>query len=243
MAIEPAFLERILHIGRRENVIPGGSVLILGDCDFLFDWAVRNAETDRRKFRELYGLSRLETIDVVGSPSIRFDLHQEAPSELRGQFDLIIDAGTIYNCFDVSSVFKNCFDLLKDTGLIIHHCALTGYFGRAYYNIHPALFKDLFEQNGFSITDMEVRVFKELSAFARWQRRWKNWRGIPTGQYKDIDERATFLKYADFVDMEFTETPASGAAMLPNDALLLCAARRRERQTFVKPIPSYYLKQ
>jgi SAM-dependent methyltransferase len=240
MAIDPFFLQRIVDIGNREKVFPGGDVLILGDCQFHTEWSTGENAADRERFRRTYKLRRVETIDITGSPSIQMDLHQDAPEALRNQFDMIIDAGTLYNCFDVASVLRNCFEMLKDEGVIIHHSALTGYFGRAYYNIHPAMFKDLFEQNDFTITNMEVRVFKELSWFAKVQRIWRTWRGIPCGQYKRIGEKSVFLRRADFVDMEFTSDVATQAAMLPNDALILCAARRSKRGHFVKPIASFY---
>jgi len=240
MAIDGPFLGKIVEIATREKLFPAGNVLILGDCNFVTDWSTGDNVTDRERFREIFGLKRVETVDAFGTPSILMDLSNEPPQTLRGQFDLVIDAGTLYNCFDIASVFKNCFEMMKDKSVIIHHSALTGYFGRAYYNLHPSLFNDLFEQNKFVITDMEIRVFKTASLLARLQRGWSRLKGLPFGNYKPIDPHATFLNYADLVDMAFGTDAEPAAAMLPNDALVLCAARRTKRCDFVRPLPSFY---
>jgi len=217
-------------------------MLILGDTRFHLPWASADNAIDRERFRELCELTRVDTIDVFGKPSIHHDLHEPVPNELRNQFDMVVDDGTLFCCFDVATVLKNCFDMLKDKGVILHQAALTGYYGRCYYNIHPAFFKDVYEQNNFTILAMEVRVFKELSWRAKVQRMLRDWRGLPVGRFKPIGHSATFLRHADFVDMEFTEEPAVAAPMLPNDALVLCVARRSERQQFVRPLPTYYAK-
>jgi hypothetical protein len=239
MGIDTPFLERILAIGRQEGVFPGGSVLILGDCRFFASWATGDNAADRQEFKERYKLARVETIDVFGNPSIRMDLHESPPDSLRNQFDMVLDAGTLFCCFDVATVLRNCFDMMKDSAVIIHQAGLTGYFGRCYFNFHPALFRDFYEQNDFVVTNMEVRVFKETCLAAKIQRIWKTWLSRPVGDYKAID-RGSHVSYADFVDMKFVERTDKTASMLPIDALILCAARRRMRREFLRPLPSYY---
>jgi len=239
MGIDTPFLYRIAEIGTKEGIFPGGDVLILGDCRFHTPWATGDNAADRDRFRDEYKLGRVETVDVFGSPSIVMDLHQQAPPELRNRFDMIIDAGTMFCCFDVATVAKNCFEMLKDDGVIVHQAALSGYYGRCYYNFHPSLFKDLYEQNGFALTNMEIRVFREPNWLARLQYRYRRWRKLPVGEYAGIGA-GTFLDYADFAEMQFGEKPGVVAAMIPIDALIICAARRRERREFVRPLPSYY---
>lgn len=237
MGIDVGFLERIAEIGRRLGLFPGCSVLILGDCKFYTPWSCENNREDLSYFKELFGLLRAETIDVAGSPSIRLDLQKPLPSELSNQFDLIIDAGTLFWCFDVAAVLENCLSMMKDRGTIIHLCALTGHFGRGYYNIHPKLFRDFYVQNGFEILSTEVRVHKQMNRLANFQRKFWDWRGRSVGSYVPIGKDALFLKNANFVSMEFTNEVAAQAPMLPNDALFLCAATREQRLAFVRPIP------
>jgi SAM-dependent methyltransferase len=237
MGIDTGFLDRIDEIGRRLGLFPGGSVLILGDCKFHTPWSCGNNLEDLSYFKRLFGLIRVETVDVAGRPSIRRDLQKPLPPELTNQFDLIIDAGTLFWCFDIAAVLENCLSMLKDQGAMIHVCALTGHFGRGYYNIHPKLFRDFYEQNGFAMLSTEVRVHKQVSRLANLQRKLMEWRGRSVGDYQAIRKDALFLKNADFVSMEFTEQIATESPMLPNDALFLCAATRRERMAFVRPIP------
>lgn len=238
MAIDTPFLERIAAIGASEGIFPRGSVLILGDCNFFTSWSRGNNAEDLRRFREAYDLGRVETVDALGTPSIRLDLQSPVPSILHDQFDMVIDAGTLFWCFDVAAVLKNCLAMLKDRGVVIHVCALTGHFGRGYYNLHPKLFRDFYVSNGFEIISAEVRVHKQTSRLAMWQKKMSEWRGRVVGEFRQIPERAFFLKDADFVSMEFTEEVAASAPMLPNDALFLFAARRVHRSEFVRPLPS-----
>jgi hypothetical protein len=240
MGIDTPFLDRIVAIGRNEGMFPNGNVLILGDCRFHTSWASGDNAVDRERFREMYGLGRLETVDMFGAPSLRMDLHEPPPDHLRGQFDMVIDAGTLFCCFDVAAVLRGCFEMMKDEAIIVHLSGLTGYYGRCYYNFHPAMFRDLYEQNDFVITNMEIRVFKETCLAARLQQMWARWRRRPVGDYVRIDQSSTYVKYADFIGMEFTKEAAATPPMLPVDALILCAARRRERRAFTRPLPSYY---
>jgi len=184
-----------------------------------------------------FGLARVESVDVAGNPSIKLDLQEQLPSELVSQFDLIIDAGTLFWCFDLASVLKNCLMMLKDRGAMIHVCALTGHFGRGYYNIHPKMFRDFYAQNGLEMLATEIRVHKQPSLVAKAQKKLWGWSGRSTGGYVPIGGHALFLKNADFVSMEFTSEATSEAPMLPNDALFLCAAKRERRSAFTRPIP------
>jgi hypothetical protein len=237
MGIDVCLLDRFAELGKRHDLFSNRSVLILGDCKFYTPWASGNNATDLLYFKELFGLARAETIDIAGDPSIRLDLQGRLPSELGGQFDVVIDAGTLFWCFDVAAVLENCLTMLKDCGDIIHVCALTGHFGRGYYNIHPKLFRDFYEQNGFEIFATEIRVHKQMSRLARLQKKLWEWKGRSIGNYLPVNKDALFLKNADFVSMEFTSETATEAPMLPNDALFLCAARRDQRVAFVRPIP------
>jgi len=237
MGIDSGFLDRIAEIGRRQGIFPGGSVLILGDCKFYTPWSGGDNRGDLLRFKEQFGLSRVETVDLAGDPSLRLDLQKRFPAELESQFDMIIDAGTLFWCFDIAAVLENCLAALGDAGTIVHVCALTGHFGRGYYNIHPKMFRDFYEQNGFRMLATEVRVHKQMSRLAVLQRKIWEWRGLPTGGYVPVGKDALFLKRADFVSMEFTPDVATGAQMLPNDALFLCAAARDKRSDFVRPIP------
>ena len=239
MGIDTAFLDRLIAIGRDEKVLPDGTTLILGDCKFYTSWASGDNAADRLHFQRSYGFSRVETVDMVGAPTITADLQQPISGGLRDQFDMIVDAGTLFWCFDVAAVLKNCFEMLRDRGIMVHLTALTGHFGRGYYNMHPTFFRDVYAQNGFEIITIEVRVHKQLSRVAKLQRKLWELRKNPVGNFKRIAENATYLRYANFVDMDFTSEVAVAAPMLPNDALILCAARRRRRQEFVRAVPSF----
>jgi hypothetical protein len=237
MGIDVCLLDRFAELGKQHDLFSNRSVLILGDCKFYTPWASGNNATDLLYFKELLGLARVESIDIAGNPSIRLDLQGRITSDFDGQFDVVIDAGTLFWCFDIAAVLKNCLTMLKDRGDMIHVCALTGHFGRGYYNIHPKMFRDFYEQNGFEIFATEIRVHKQISRLARLQKKLWEWKGRSVGTYLPMSKDALFLKSADFVSMEFTRETATGAPLLPNDALFFCAAHRERRSAFVRPIP------
>src|SRR3954462_6650607 len=142
MGIDAAFFERIAAIGREQRLFPGANVAILGDFRFHTQWARGASRADLARFARELGLARVETLDIMGPPTITLDLHEPLPDTLVGQFDIVVDAGTVHCCFDVAAVLKNCLALLKQRGSIFHLSALTGYFGRAYYCFNPLLLKD-----------------------------------------------------------------------------------------------------
>src|ERR1051326_4433277 len=110
---------------------------IIGDCTFHLPWRTGDNRRDLASFAERLGLSRCETIDVYGTPTIRMDLHDELPPSLKGAFDLVIDAGTLCCCFDVARAWRNLLDMLAPDGGIFHLPALTGYMARCYSKLQP----------------------------------------------------------------------------------------------------------
>jgi len=82
---------------------------------------------------------------------------------------------------------------------------------------------------------MAVRVHKQHGRRALWQRRWSELRKRSIGEFVAIPTGATFLEDADFVSMDFYVGGYDKRAMLPNDAQILCAARRVHRSQFGCP--------
>ncbi len=240
MGIDSFFWDRLSSIGEVRGIFAGRSVAILGDCRFITSWATGDNAIDLEHFRKVLGIARIETLDIGGAPTIRMDLHEPLPRDLQGQFDVVIDAGTVHCCFDVARVLENCLGLLKDGGTIFHLSALTGFMGRAYYCFNPLLFKDFYAANGFTPITCEYRATKTAFPAARRLRRWLRLRGRQADGFHPIPLETPYLQHADYFRMTFGPDSSHFAQMLPNDAVILFAATRTAPRPFTRPIPSFF---
>ncbi len=250
MALEPQDIRKLFSL--RQSRPGGQSGLILGDCAFLFSKSyladlsgnqalVRSEEAATvADVAQALGFTRLDTIDLFGSPTIRFDLQSPCvPAELRQQYDWIIDAGTVFCCFNVSRVLQNVLDMLRPAGTVFHLAGLAGYLGRSYYSLSPMLFADFYLQNGFEIVEMGVRVKPRHAGVSRWL--FNRRRDRVDREWRRIGVRDHFVAKADAENLTFREHHGSDETdVLPNNALIMCVATRQQALPFKDAIPGYY---
>jgi hypothetical protein len=203
-----------VHLLREiEALEPRGRCMILGDCTFHGTWAKHDGR-DLQRFADMTGLEA-DTIDAFGDPTVRADLQEPLPDELAASYDLVVDAGTICCCFDLAAAWRNALSMVKPNGTIVHHAILTGFFGRGYYSIGPAVFRDLYAVNGYEITRMAIK---------------------PHGQpYETHDPDAVFAS-----DDGWSTTNRGPVTELPGDAAVLCIARQRDVVPFTNALPDFY---
>lgn len=240
MGIAQPVFDDILSTVRTEFPDKSPSVAIMGDCTFHTTWRTGDNRADLLRFASEIGAGRIETIDVYGAPTIKHDLHQPIPAELVGQFDLVIDAGTLYCCFDISAVWRNYLALLNPDGLIYHQAAMIGYMGRGYYNLHPMLFRDFYAQNGFDILAIKSLVRRGFEKRTVWQKiftRMMGLRPVPQQMAKDDIYLAAATPYT--VSFETAE-PDDRVRMMPADVDILCVAKRRECVPFAPAMPLFF---
>lgn len=243
MAIDNTFLERIAALGSEWHILPGGSVAILGDCRFITPWATGDNQADLAEFRRRYDLARAETLDIGGNPTIHLDLHAPLPNMLRGQFDMVIDAGTMHCCFDVARVLENILALMKDRGAVLHVSAFVGFTGRCYYKIDPSLLRDFYEQNGFSRIELWAKAGFAQGWLHRVIRKLRSLMGMAVAPVQSIPAGAMMIKRANAFAFDFSDRLEGAApATLPNDAVIMCAAWRDAAHPFTRPIPSFFRK-
>lgn len=198
---------------------PSGDALILGDCTF-HEWWARGGRGDLSRFAAAAGFDSVDTVDLFGEPTIRLDLGQPVPEELHGRYDWVIDAGTIFCCFDVAAVWRNALAMLKPGGTIFHNAGLTGYFGRSYYSFQPALFRDFYAVNGFEVTRMAVRGTRDQA------------------EYVPIEADQVYA--VDGPELRWAAEQNGAAPALPTDAVIVCAARQVEERPFTNAVPAHY---
>jgi SAM-dependent methyltransferase len=104
------------------------------------------------------GFGRVESIDYYPneSPTYVIDLNLPAPTELRGQFDLVYDGGTMEHCFNVPQVLLNAASLVAVGGLVIHHVPMNNWVDHGFYQFSPTLFFDFYGAAGFEELQMKI---------------------------------------------------------------------------------------
>ena len=112
-------------------------------------------------FQDMYG-SRLKSLDGFAheEPDIVHDLNQPVPKELEGAFSCIIDGGTMEHVFDVPTLLRNCFSMLKEGGFYISMVPTNNFNGHGLYQFSPDFFYSTFSAaNGMEIKDVFIVKF------------------------------------------------------------------------------------
>jgi len=213
MAIEKEDLE--LFLSFRQQNPQGRNCAILGDCKIY--------ESDIEQFSKLMNFDVVHTFDINGNPTYKIDLNEELPEHFYDKYDWVIDSGTLYCCFDVSTVLKNISNMLKEEGCIIHTANLAGFFGRGFYSLSPAFFKDFYSANNYKILHMATKT--------RTSRKWNG-----------INPQYTYLSKASKDEILFCEDSSGYIPEIPNDSLIFCFSKRKHKIKFTKPVPEHFIK-
>jgi SAM-dependent methyltransferase len=91
-------------------------------------------------FREL-GFGEIEALDASAfeGAGLVWDLNKPVPNDLRGQFGLIVDGGTLEHVFDVAQALDNVVDMLAPGGRFVSCTPFNGYPGHGFYQFSPEL--------------------------------------------------------------------------------------------------------
>jgi hypothetical protein len=103
------------------------------------------------------GASRIESIDAstYEGASIVHDLNQPLPGNLRAQFSVVLDGGTIEHIFDVAQTTRNIRDMLRSGGTFISVNICNGHAGHGLFQFSPEFYYSAFSPaNGFSRTSV-----------------------------------------------------------------------------------------
>lgn len=117
-----------------------------------------DAYIDDGSFFAGLGFSQVESMDFSNdeSPTYVHDLNSPIPDNLVSKFDTVYDGGTIEHVFDVRSVFKNIFDMLKVGGRIIHSSPSSNHVDHGFYMFSPTLFFDYYVCNKYKIHEIQL---------------------------------------------------------------------------------------
>ena len=114
--------------------------------------------------------------------------------------------------------------MVKVGGYVFHTGGLTGFYGRGYYALSPALYSEIYPINGFEVKLIGTRTRPNRN----------RWKLMQPGQ--------TYLKSCDEQGWEFTSESSPFVPMIPNDSMICCLAKKVEEKEFTKPVPEHFIK-
>jgi SAM-dependent methyltransferase len=178
---------------------------------------IGHTQPDDQALFRMMGFAAVESLDYSdfeGATHV-VDLNSDnlSPS-LIGQFDVVLDSGTIEHVFHVPNALKNALSLAKEGGRVIFLSPSSNHVDHGFYMYSPTLFMDYLTANGLRI---ETCYFIRYSPDGRrpWQAyRYtrESWRQFTIGV---LDDRP----YMVFVVA--TRVPGSSIGKIPQQALYL----------------------
>jgi SAM-dependent methyltransferase len=113
----------------------------------------------------LLGLSKeqLFTLDSddYEHADIIHDLNQPIPHHF-GQFDLIVNQGTLEHVFDIRQALWNLSDLTRVGGQVVH-MAPAAFLNHGFYNFNALLFADFYRQSGWIEEELYYSLWPKVS--------------------------------------------------------------------------------
>lgn len=256
MAIELTDLHEILNILEKRPQGARGRLLILGSADVHISSKVlsdlllkRGIKSDLHdelvtpfNLGDSLGFESTETLDVNGKASITHDLMLPVPDRLLERYDMIIDAGVLFWCFNPGIALQNILCMLRTGGDVVHITAVSGFYGRGYYNIHPKLLDDFYGKNKCIFL---VGTFRSRRVPQPFWRRVLNKIGVASpmlGGGNMLNTRSGGFGYSYLLEKErdlfqfSSEPPDHYLQMIPNDILGFLSYRKLEQSNMVSPV-------
>jgi hypothetical protein len=117
-------------------------------------------------FREVLRFDSVSSIDFSDyeGADIITDIGNTLPPGLAGQFDLVVDGGTLEHVFNFPLAAGNLMRLAKTGGAVYMQNPCNGLSGHGFYQFSPELMYRIFsQQNGFAVKFVRVAVGNSLS--------------------------------------------------------------------------------
>ena len=198
---------------------------------------IGNARLDDQALFRMMGFATVESFnysDYEGATHVVDFNNDNLPRSLVGQFDVVLDSGTIEHVFHVPNALKNTLSLAKEGGRVIFLSPSSNHVDHGFYMYSPTLFVDYLLANGLRI---ETCYFIRCSSDGRrpWQAyRYdrESWRQFSIGV---LDNRP----YMVFVVA--TRVPGSSIDKIPQQALyrerwnanIAMVSKRHERLKYI----------
>lgn len=106
-------------------------------------------------FFKSLGFKKIESLDISNKekPTWLADLNIGLEDKDIGKFDVVLDAGTIEHCFNISSAFSNIIKLVKTRGFVVHICPVNNWINHGFYQISPKTLRQFYQANYFKFIE------------------------------------------------------------------------------------------
>ena len=92
-------------------------------------------------------------IDFHGTDqALKLDLND--PIDLKRQFSVVMNLGTVEHVFNIAQAFKTIHDHTMSDGLMIHGLPFSGWVDHGFYSFNPTFYWDLVAANGYTMMAM-----------------------------------------------------------------------------------------
>lgn len=110
-------------------------------------------------FIDLLGASVCHSLDVSDyqKSEIICNLNHPLPRELVGQYDVVIDSGTLEHLSNLSIALENLFKLLKNGGIYYFSTPCNNWVDHGFFQFSPTFFIDLcFDNPNLELSDIHI---------------------------------------------------------------------------------------
>jgi len=157
-----ARFDRTLTIGHQQwYVSPSQWDRLAGRFRMSLDPAVLKNQAYADPFFQALGACELESLDISdfeGSELIH-DLNHPIPDSLAGQFDAVIDGGSLEHVFNFPVAIQNYMTLVRPGGNLFLFTMANNHCGHGFYQFSPELFfRILTPENGFAIQELILEL-------------------------------------------------------------------------------------
>lgn len=107
--------------------------------------------------RQFLGAQTVNVLDVSDfeQADLIHDMNAPVPESWHGQYDVVIDGGSLEHIFNVPTAFANLANMLAVGGSIFVNTPANNMMGHGFYQFSPELMYRIFsEENGFAIRDV-----------------------------------------------------------------------------------------
>jgi hypothetical protein len=107
--------------------------------------------------RDILGATSIAVLDASsfeGADTVH-DMNSPVPKEWHGQYDVVVDGGSLEHIFNVPTAFANLANMLKVGGTIFVNTPANNMMGHGFYQFSPELMFRIFsEENGFALQNV-----------------------------------------------------------------------------------------
>ncbi len=107
----------------------------------------------------ILGATAINSIDnsAYEGATVVHDMNQPLSDKHKGQYSVVVDAGTLEHVFNIPVAIKNCMEMCCNGGIFISITPANNFMGHGFYQFSPEFFFSVFRQsNGFELVDLFI---------------------------------------------------------------------------------------